>query len=111
MLADDCVIYRVITSDKDVSILQSDINTISSWCKSWLMQLNNKKWKSVGVSRKPNTLNYIENMGSQSVSGYKYLGVHITNNLLWKTHIDFIVNNANRMFEYRRRNLLVAPTN
>lgn len=40
LFADDCVVYREIASDLDISILQSDINSISNWCDSWLMELN-----------------------------------------------------------------------
>lgn len=53
---------------------------------------------------------HLDNTALESVSSYKYLGVHITNDLSWKKHIDFITNKANRMLGYLRRNFHSAPS-
>lgn len=45
-----------------------------------------------------------------SVSSYKYLGVHITSNLSWKLHVEYVINNANRMLGYLKRNFFLAPS-
>ena len=35
LFADDCVLYRIIESDKDQNCLQSDLNLIFEWLQSW----------------------------------------------------------------------------
>lgn len=40
---------------------------------------------------------------------YKYLGVHITSNLSWKRHIEYITSKANRMLGNHRSNIPLAP--
>lgn len=46
----------------------------------------------------------------EKVMSYKYLGVHLTANLSWEKHIEYISNNANRMLGYLRRNFYMAPS-
>lgn len=53
---------------------------------------------------------YVLNNSSLSkVTSYKYLGVTISDDLSWQTHIDNIKNNANRTLGYLRRNFSLAP--
>lgn len=113
LYADDCVIYREITNPDDSFLLQSDLNTISSWCNQWLMKLNVKKCKMMKFSRGSavSTSSYkINNTILSSVTSYKYLGVHITNNLSWQTHIEYVTNSANRTLGFLRRNFSRAPS-
>lgn len=44
-----------------------------------------------------------------TVTSHKYLGVHITNDLLWNLHVEYITNNANGMLRFFRRNFIKAP--
>lgn len=112
LFADDCVIYREITNDSDIHSLQSDLDSISRWCDSWNMKLNINKCKSMRVSHQMNTCHSynISGVVLDSVLSYKYLGVHITNNLSWDTHIQYVINNANRMLGYLKRNFSLAST-
>lgn len=43
------------------------------------------------------------------VFSYKYLGVHITSNLSWETHVEYVTNNYKRMLGYIKRNFVQAP--
>lgn len=115
LFADDCVIYREIRTNADNLALQTDLDHISSWCDAWLMKLNVTKCKAMRISRCIShnvpcdyTLNH---SNLDLVSSYKYLGVYISNNLSWNTHVDYITNNANRTLGYLRRNFSLAPTN
>lgn len=51
LFADDCVIYRNICEPSDPSQLQTDLNTISAWCNTWLMKLNVDKCKYMRLTR------------------------------------------------------------
>lgn len=112
LFADDCVIYREIASDCDVSALQSDSNRVLQWCDRWKMKLNINKCKSMRISRlNTQTFCYsINNVPLEDVSTYKYLGVHISSTLSWKTHINYVINNANRTLGYLRRNFNQATS-
>ena len=40
LFADDCIMYRTVTTREEASILQCDLNKIYDWCTMWQMQLN-----------------------------------------------------------------------
>ena len=55
-----------------------------------------------------NTINATYHLGATSltmVSEYTYLGLTLTNNMLWQTHINIISAKSNRMLGLIRRNL------
>ena len=95
-------------------MLQSDLNKISNWCDIWKMRLNTNKCKVMRITRQTgcgNVYDYrIAGFVLEQVTSYKYLGVHITANLSWQMHVNYIVNNANRMLGYLRRNFSMAPS-
>lgn len=112
LFADDCVIFREINNDNDVTALQSDINAISNWCEQWLMELNTTKCKVLRISRTALSTGsyYLNNTLLEPVTSYRYLGIHITTDLTWSLHINTVINNANRLLGYLRRNFFSAPT-
>lgn len=116
LFADDCVLYRVMSSTSDPSALQSDLDRISTWCDIWKMRLNTNKCKMMRISRRSNiserspTSYNIHGHQLETTATYKYLGVHITNNLSWETHVNYIISNANRTLGYLRRNFFMAPS-
>lgn len=93
-------------------MLQNDIDAISVWCRTWMMELNITKCKTLRVSRAASSSlpsYYLMNTLLEPVSSYRYLGVHISSTLTWSFHIESIINNANRMLGYIRRNFSSAP--
>lgn len=46
----------------------------------------------------------------ETVTSYRYLGVHITNTLSWKLHTEHITSKANKTLGYLRRNFFLAPS-
>jgi hypothetical protein len=107
LYADDCVIYRVISNASDTLTLQEDLNTISSWCLKWDMQLNLDKCVYMNVSRlRTNCFERTYKLGNHTlkkVNKFKYLGVFITSNLKWNDHIQFADQKANQMLGFIRR--------
>lgn len=106
------VIFRELTSDADVTALQTDLTAVSTWCQKWLMKLNVNKCKVMRVSRttNPPPTYYLNNLALDTVSSYKYLGLHITRNLNWAIRTEHIIAKANRMLGYLRRNFAKAPS-
>lgn len=78
------------------------------------MQLNVSKCKSMQISRPTDKTNaclyFLDNVALLPVNCYKYLGVHISNDLSWNTHIEYVISNSNRMLGYLRRNFSSVST-
>lgn len=112
LFADDCVIYREISTDSDTALLQSDLISISNWCRTWLMEPNITKCKSMRVSRRNAVCPtyYLNSAPLESVHCYKYLGIHIASDLSWNIHIEHVINNANSMLGFLRRNFSSVPS-
>ena len=78
LYADDSKMYRVISTQEDLSTFQSDKDKISDWCKMNKMRINTKKCKIMRITRKKAPLigEYnIEGQPSESVNVYKDLGL------------------------------------
>ena len=50
MYADDTKIFRVIRDDRDVDLLQRDLDAASEWCRKWLLCFNHGKCKVMEVT-------------------------------------------------------------
>lgn len=113
LFADDCVLYSKITCKQDQINLQSDLFRIENWCKTWQMSLNVPKCKLMSFSRRACPLfhNYtLKGSSLQSTKEYKYLGVHITNNLSWTVHVYKVIASASRSLGYLQRTMKFAPS-
>lgn len=112
LFADDCIIYRKINDPTDHVTLQTDLNLICDWCNTWQMSLNLTKCQKISFSRKHTNSNFsyfLKNHLFSEVLTYKYLGVLLTANLSWSTHINAICAKASRSLGYLRRNLHASP--
>lgn len=112
LFADDCVLYHPINNSNDILCLQSDLSQIEAWCHKWLMSLNASKTSLLTFHRKTSypARDYIICGSSISaVNTYKYLGINLTSDLSWHTHITSITNSANRVLGFLRRNIRLAP--
>lgn len=69
LFADDCIIYRKMTSTSDHLALQEDLDLITNWCSRWQM-------KSFSLFTYTLT-----NCHVKRTSSYKYLGVHLSPSL------------------------------
>ena len=108
LFADDCVIYRKIATEDDCDLLQEDLKSLEKWEETWKMEFNPSKCFSLNVTRKRNKLTRKYTLrGSvlQNVDRTEYLGVTIQSDLRWNSHIDKIVNKANRNLGMIRRNI------
>ena len=100
LFADDCVCYREIKDEKDTMKLQRDIDRLGSWARKWgmrfqpvkcnMMQLTRKRIKKIHASYT------LEGTNLENVESIKYLGVSITSDLRWNTHVSNVCTKANR---------------
>ena len=58
--ADDTKLYRAVTNQDDIEILQSDLVNLCHWSKDWLMLFNIDKCKTLHIGR--GNLNELYNM-------------------------------------------------
>ena len=113
LFADDCRVYREISSKEDQAILQKDLNTLVSWAHTWGMEFNIAKCNILTITwQRKNKLGFTYKMNNQKVAGIrdtKYLGVIFNEKLKWDTHIANISGAANRMLGFLWRNLKHCP--
>ena len=102
MFADDVALYRVIRSSLDYSRLQDDINSISACIKSKYLKFNTNKCKLMLVTKKrdssiqPPQL-FLDGVALARVHSYKYLGITLTSNLSWSSHIRNCCNKTRKL--------------
>ena len=52
LFADDCLLYRKISSSKDQEELQNDLKKLETWAETWGMKFNAKKCYILSISNK-----------------------------------------------------------
>ena len=92
---------------RGVSILQSELDNISTWAATNNMVLNTEKCKEMtlrfrrDVDHLPSAL-AIDAKALESVVAHKVLGVTIQNNLKWDSHINEVVAKASKRLHILR---------
>ena len=94
LYADDIFLFKPVDSPYDFSLLQSNLNSVSSWLSAKLLTLNISKSKYMLFSLKPSPL--IDSLPSltissnhlQCVSSFHHLSVTLTPSLSWSLHIS-----------------------
>ena len=115
LFADDCVCYREIKDKEDTLKLQRDIDRLGNWARKWGMRFQPVKCNMMQLTRKH--LNKfqasytLEGTALENVDNIKYLGVTITNDLKWNTHISNSCTKANRTRGFLGRTLFSCPQN
>lgn len=112
LFANVCVIYRPVISSNYPQLLQNNLSLISDQCILWQMSLILDKCKVLIFSRSPPHISrpYFHDTLLTSCSSCKYLGVHLTNDLSWQTHIRSIISKSCKTLGYLRRTLKLAPS-
>jgi hypothetical protein len=90
LFADDIKIFRAFKSPRDCSILQSDIDSVQSWCSANFMKLNISKTRVISFSRKTNKLIFYYKLCHSSITRTDSLGVFTNSKLHFHDHIDYI---------------------
>ena len=107
LYADDVLIYRSIKDPSDHQALQNDLNKLAHWSTIWQMPFNLTKCEYLIVTNKssPSVHCYkLNDYEIQRVQSAKYLGLTISGNLSWSTHISGIIGRANSALSFFQRN-------
>ena len=109
------LLYRVINSAEDYTILQKDVDTLSSWVHKNNLTLNVLKCKFMVMSRLrtnsvPVSSLTLNEQPLERVSSYKYLGVNITENLMWSAHVEEISSKARQIVRPSVLHLVISTS-
>ena len=93
--------------------IQRDSDRLGNWARKWGMRFQPVKCNMMQLTRKHSnkiqTSYTLEGTVFENVDNIKYLGVTITNDLKWNTHISNICIKANRSLVFLRRTLFSCP--
>ena len=113
LFADDCLVYREIRSKSDCSVLQSDLDNLVQWSKTWGMEFNINKCNILYVTNTTkNKIKHQYTMEGQALktqNSTEYLGVTINSKLYWNQHINNISGTANKLIGFLWRTMHICP--
>ena len=114
LFADDCVCYREIKGIEDTLKLQKDIDRLGIWARKWGMRFLPVKCNMMQLTKTHHKIDAsytLESAILENVESIKYLGVTITSDLKWNSHIRNVCSMSNRTLGFLKRNLFSCPQN
>ena len=84
-------------------------NLKTAWAATWGTRFNSKKCYILSINQKSNNFYQLSKHFLQQVPDNPYLGVTISEDLKWSTHITNITKKANTTLGFLRRNLKHCP--
>ena len=112
LYADDSKVFRPITSLVDSMALQQDLNNLEVWSSKNSIQYNPSKCKILTVTRKRNPITFSYKLTSNDLvrcDEERDLGITITYNLKWDSHITKIRSTANKCLGLLKRTCYDLP--
>ena len=109
LFADDCLLYRRIKTMEDNIALQRDLQSLETWAKTWGMRFNAKKCYIMSINSKSSQFYELDSHILQQVPENPYLGLTLSGDLKWSSHISKISKKANCTLGFLKRNLKHCP--
>lgn len=92
-------LYIFVDNPIDAAIkLNKDLSKIHAWSNTWLVTFNPSKTESMIFSRKLNNVNhppiFMDQTNIKQVKTHKHLGITLSEDLRWNSHISVILQKA-----------------
>lgn len=107
---DDCLFYRTIRNAQDHLLLQEDLRQFETWAADWGMLFNASKCYILSINSKSYFYYPLNNTILKHVDNNPYLGLLLSKDLKWATHIEKICKKASSTLGFIQRNLRHCPT-
>jgi hypothetical protein len=101
----DAIAYLVIKSNSDALTLQRDLDKLAQWEQLWKMAFHPDKCNVLTISRNktPKKFKYcLHDHVLESVDKVNNMGVTISDDLKWESHINNICGKANKTLGFLR---------
>ena len=105
LFADECLLYRSIRNMDDHLVLERDLQQLESWAKTWRMRFYAKKCYLMSINQKSAHFYQLDGNILQQVPDNRYLGVKLSDDMKWNSHINKISKKANSTLGLLKRNL------
>ncbi len=103
--ADDSTVVGLITDNNEMAY-REEVHALIRWCQENHLSLNINKTKELVVDfrrqKREHTI-IIDGTPVEWVSSFKFLGVHITENLTWSAHTAAVLKKAQQCLFFLRR--------
>ena len=101
LFADDsCIYYSYKNRENGAKLINADLDRITEWSEKWLVDFNACKTESLLISNKKNKQRnpnlFMNDNIITEVKCHKHLGITLTSDLSWKTHIEEVCNKAKK---------------
>ncbi len=104
--ADDTTVIGLIT-DNDETAYREEVSTLTKWCQENHLSLNIDKTKELVVDYRRQSREHtpitIDKTPVERVSSFKFLSVHITEDLTWSAHTDAVLKKAHQRLFFLRQ--------
>ena len=107
LFADDCAIYLQLHQNAQAS-LQSDLDNLSAWSTANHLHFNTSKCKVIHITNKRTVTKFdyhLYGLPLEATCTHPYLGVNLSSDLRWNTHIDSVCKKGMRILGLLKRNL------
>lgn len=108
LFADDCIVFRKVSGPEDAGMLQKDLDVLTAWQSKWQMAFNAQKCYVLRVTHSKSPKKFIYTLNNTELAEkkeYPYLGVTLTSNWSWNSHVNNTAAKANRTLGFIKRNL------
>ena len=115
LFADDCVMYRHIANVHDCKVLQEDLHQLHEWEERWQLKFNKAKcniMRATHARQKKIVFRYeLDGVLLKDTDSTSYLGVELSADMKWNSHVKKVTAKRNTMLGILRRNLKNCPKN
>ena len=105
--------YKSVKTIQDCEVLQNDLDQLHQWEKRWQLRFNARKCNIMRATHaKKKQLLYEYKLGGEALlptNSTAYLGVELSSDLKWNTHVRKTASKANQTLGVLRRNFKNCP--